>query len=156
MKYYAVIDTNVVVSSMLKHNLIPGSILDLVASRIIVPLLNEEILKEYEEVLTRNKFGFNEQDVNDLIANIIENSIFLKREQTLEDFIDEDDVVFYEIVMSARNTMDAYLITGNIKHYPIRSYVVTPKEMLDIINSTKQKNSNAFFKTHTIHYFIHN
>ena len=29
--------------------------------------------------------------------------------------------------------MDAYLITGNIKHYPIRSYVVTPKEMLDII-----------------------
>lgn len=31
--------------------------------------------------------------------------------------------------------MDAFLITGNIKHYPIRNYVVTPKQMIDIINS---------------------
>ena len=30
MKYYAVIDTNVVVSSMLRHDSIPGAILDLV------------------------------------------------------------------------------------------------------------------------------
>lgn len=33
MKYYAVIDTNVVVSSMLKHNSIPGEIIDLVLSK---------------------------------------------------------------------------------------------------------------------------
>ena len=90
-------------------------------------------MNEYIDVLTRNKFGFSEEDVQDTIDNIRANAIVLKREQCLEDFIDEDDIVFYEIVMSARNTMDAYLITGNIKHYPIRSYVVTPKEMLDII-----------------------
>ena len=35
--------------------------------------------------------------------------------------------------MSARNTMDAYLVTGNMKHYPIRNYIVTPKEMIEII-----------------------
>ena len=29
--------------------------------------------------------------------------------------------------------MDAYLVTGNMKHYPVRSYVVTPREMIDII-----------------------
>ena len=138
MKYYAVIDTNVVVSSMLRHNSIPGAILDLVNSNIIVPLLNEEILNEYIDVLTRNKFGFSEEDVKDTIDNIRANAIVLKREQCLEDFIDEDDIVFYEIVMSARNTMDAYLITGNIKHYPIRNYVVTPKEMIDIINNAKK------------------
>jgi hypothetical protein len=28
---------------------------------------------------------------------------------------------------------DAYLVTGNIKHFPIKSFVVTPKEMLDIM-----------------------
>ena len=138
MKYYAVIDTNVIVSSMLKHDSIPGKILDLVVSKSIVPLLNEEILEEYYEVLTRNKFGFSEMDVKVLIDEIRNNSIFLKREQTLEDFIDEDDIVFYEIVMSARNTMDAYLITGNIKHYPVKNYVVTPKEMIDIIEGNKQ------------------
>ena len=136
MKYYAVIDTNVIVSSMLKHESIPGTIVDLINSRIIVPLLNEEILSEYYDVLTRNKFGFDVKDVENLLANIRNNSIFLNREQTLEDFIDEDDIVFYEIVMSARNTMDAYLVTGNIKHYPIRNYVVTPKQMIDIINKS--------------------
>ena len=58
MKYYAVIDTNIIVSSMLKHDSIPGSIIDLVVSKTIIPLLNEEILDEYYDVLTRNKFGF--------------------------------------------------------------------------------------------------
>ncbi len=28
---------------------------------------------------------------------------------------------------------DAYLVTGNLKHFPVKSFVVTPKEMLDII-----------------------
>ena len=135
MKYYAVIDTNVIVSSMLKHDSIPGEILDLVISKTIVPLLNKEIIDEYEDVLKRNKFGFNNEEVDNLIASIKSNSIFLEREQTLEEFVDEDDIVFYEIVMSARHTMDAFLITGNIKHYPIRNYVVTPKQMIDIINS---------------------
>lgn len=133
MKYYAVIDTNVIVSSLLKHDSIPGMIIDLVISKTIVPLLNQEILDEYEDVLSRNKFGFKKAEVSYLINSIKENSLFLKREETLEDFIDEDDSVFYEIVMCARHSMDAYLITGNIKHYPIRNYVVTPKEMLDII-----------------------
>lgn len=135
MKYYAVIDTNVVESSMLKHDSIPGEILNLVLSKTIVPLLNKEIIDEYEDVLKRNKFGFSNDEVDKLITNLKTNSIFLEREQTLEEFVDEDDIVFYEIVMSARHTMDAFLITGNIKHYPIRNYVVTPKQMIEIINS---------------------
>ena len=135
MKYYAVIDTNVIVSSMLKHDSIPGKILDYVFAKTIVPLINSEILNEYSEVLLRNKFGFNNEDIQNLISILKKNSIMIEREQSLEEFIDEDDIVFYEIVMSARNTMDAFLITGNIKHYPIKNYVVTPKQMIDIINS---------------------
>ena len=41
--------------------------------------------------------------------------------------------VFYEVVMEERKNEDAYLVTGNIKHFPIRPYIVTPREMLDII-----------------------
>jgi putative PIN family toxin of toxin-antitoxin system len=135
MKYYAVIDTNVIVSSMLKHDSIPGKILDYVFNKTIVPLVDSEILNEYSEVLLRNKFGFNNEDIQNLINILKKNSITIEREQSLEEFIDEDDIVFYEIVMSARNTMDAFLITGNIKHYPIKNYVVTPRQMIDIINS---------------------
>ena len=109
MTYYAVIDTNVIVSSMLKENSIPWQIMNLVRQDIIVPLLNEEILQEYFDVITRNKFHFNNELVENTIGQIRAKSIFLEREQTLEDFVDKDDIVFFEIVMSAKNTMDAYL-----------------------------------------------
>ncbi len=142
MTYYAVIDTNVIVSAMLKKESIPGQIIDYVSADVIVPLLNEGIIKEYFEVMTRNKFNFSNSFIKDTIAMVKSKAIYLEREQTLEDFVDKDDIVFFEIVMSARNTMDAYLITGNMKHYPIRSYVVTPSQMLEIIekeSSTSEK-----------------
>ena len=133
MKFYAVIDTNVVVSSMLSHNSNPGLIIDYITSGDIIPLLNQEIINEYINVLTRNKFNFDDITIQETIDVIKKNAIFLKSEQTIEDFIDKDDIVFFEIVMSARSTMDAYLVTGNMKHYPVRSYIVTPKEMIEII-----------------------
>ena len=133
MKYYAVIDTNVIVSSMLKKDSIPGQIVQSISEDIITPILNEEIIDEYSAVLSRNKFGLDIKEIDNLLNKIKAKAIFLERKQTLEDFIDEDDIVFFEIVMSARSTMDAYLITGNMKHYPIRSYVVTPAQMMTII-----------------------
>ena len=68
-----------------------------------------------------------------LISELKKRAIFLDRTETEEAFNDPDDIVFYEIVMTARTAVDAYLITGNKKHYPIKSYVVTAREMLDII-----------------------
>lgn len=65
MKYYAVIDTNVLVSAMLKRDSVPGNIMELV-------------------------------------------------------------FIFYEVVMEERKAKDAYLVTGNIKHFPEKPYVVTP------------------------------
>ena len=145
MKYYAVIDTNVVVSFLWKDNSVPGEIIKLIFKDKIVPILNEEIINEYYDVLTRNKFRFSQNKVERILSKIKSKGIFLERKQKLEEFIDSDDIVFYEIVMSARCTMDAYLVTGNIKHYPIRNYVVTPRQMLDIIESEKElekKNNN--------------
>lgn len=138
MKYYAVIDTNVVVSSMLKKESIPWQIMDMVDKEIIIPLLNEEILNEYIEVITRNKFNFQQSLIENIMQRLKSKAIVVEKAQTLEDFIDKDDIVFFEIVMSARSTMDAYLITGNMKHYPIRSYIVTPAQMLEIIEKDKR------------------
>ena len=144
MKYFAVIDTNVIVSSMLKKESIPGQIMDYVDKGIIVPLVNEEILEEYVEVITRNKFNFEKAAVELAMNGIEKRAIFVEREKTLEDFFDKDDIVFFEIVLSARSTMDAYLVTGNMKHYPIRSYVVTPSQMIEIIekDSIKENPNN--------------
>ncbi len=35
--------------------------------------------------------------------------------------------------MEERKAEDAYLVTGNIKHFPTEPYVVTPRQMIDII-----------------------
>ena len=133
MTYYAVIDTNVIVSSMLKGTSIPGIIVSKALDGPIIPLLNDEILEEYREVLSRNKFGLDESAVNDLIDSLKKRAIYLDRTESEEVFDDPDDVVFYEIVMTARTATEAYLITGNKKNYPVKRFVVTPREMLDII-----------------------
>lgn len=137
MKYYAVIDTNFVISSMLRKQSVPGTIIDLAIKGEIIPLLNNEILDEYEEVLLRNEFGFAEGDVKDLMDNIKTNAVMLERTSTDELFKDQDDKVFYEIVLTGRKFSDAFLITGNIKHYPFKTFVVTPRQMLDVIENNK-------------------
>lgn len=65
MQYYAVIDTNVIVSAMLKWDSIPGSILELALDGPITPVLNHEILEEYRQVLLRPKFHLTERIVGD-------------------------------------------------------------------------------------------
>ena len=45
-----------------------------------------------------------------------------------------DDLVFYEVVMEKRED-DAYLVTGNLRHFPPRNFIVTPAEMMALIES---------------------
>ena len=136
MRYYAVIDTNVMVSSFLKEGSIPNKIVSMVLNGTITPILNAEIIKEYYEVLLRNNFGLNVDTVLDVLERIDNQSVKLDRTKTEEFFEDKDDVVFYEVVMTARNSnKDAYLVTGNGKHFPNKMFVVTPRQMLEIIQN---------------------
>ncbi|WP_405379245.1 putative toxin-antitoxin system toxin component, PIN family, partial [Phascolarctobacterium sp.] len=75
MSYYAVIDTNVLVSAMLKSVSMPGKIILEVLSGCIVPLYNTEIISEYREVLARKKFKFDPSMVNVLINTIIQRGV---------------------------------------------------------------------------------
>lgn len=134
MKFYAVIDTNVIVSAMLKRNSVPWIIVNKLFDGTIIPLANNEIIEEYEDVLSRKKFSFNKKDVSNFIKEFRKKAILLDRTKIDEQFVDLDDVVFYEIVITARKkSRNSYLITGNKKHFPIKSYIVTPNEMLEII-----------------------
>ena len=66
VKFFAVLDTNVLVSAMFTGNPSsnPRQILDLVFEGIITPLFNKEIIEEYTEVLSRDKFPFKPDDVS--------------------------------------------------------------------------------------------
>lgn len=133
MKYYAVIDTNVLVSAMLKWNSIPGNVMELVFSGMIIPLLNEHIMKEYREVLSRPKFHMTEGIIRNVLVEINQLGIYVDAEEIALVLPDPKDRVFYEVVMEERKAEAAYLVTGNIKHFPAKPYVVTPRQMMDII-----------------------
>jgi len=133
MKYYAVIDTNVLVSAMIKWNSVPGNVVELAFSGTIIPLLNEQIVKEYREVLGRPKFHLTDEIINSVVDEIERLGIYIDADELDLVLPDPKDRVFYEVVMEERKSEDAYLVTGNIKHFPIKPYVVTPRQMMDII-----------------------
>ena len=133
MKFYAVIDTNVLVSAAMKPESVPGQVVELVLDGVIVPLLNKAIIKEYRDVLLRPKFDFPEQIVKDVLNEIDGHGIYVDAEHVDVELPDPEDLVFYEVVMDMRKEEDAYLVTGNIKHFPEKPFIVTPRQMIDII-----------------------
>ena len=133
-KIYAVIDTNVLVSALFSISGYsnPSIIIRKIIDGDITPLYNEEILAEYEEVLNRDKFPFRKADIDWIISTFIDYGISLGRTAVSdEEFTDKDDIVFYEVALSKE---DSFLVTGNIKHFPKKPFIVTPAEMLTIIN----------------------
>ena len=137
MKYYAVLDTNVLVSALLKNGSVPWQVAEEALHGDIIPVLNDEILSEYEDVLNRPKFKFEKRAITVLINELKKRGVFAEA-GLIEDVIpDPKDVVFYAILMEKRKEEEAYLVTGNLKHFPMRTYIVTPKEMLDIIREAE-------------------
>jgi putative PIN family toxin of toxin-antitoxin system len=133
---YAVIDTNVLVSAILSVHPDSSTVVvrDKIAEGEIVPLYNDEIFSEYRAVLTRPKFGFPVDAVDAVLQIVLDKGIRLDRTKSEELFPDPKDVVFYEVALSKDG---AYLVTGNIKHFPKKPIVVTPSELLEIIRQCK-------------------
>lgn len=131
---YAVIDTNIIVSSFITKN--PSSatrrVINSMLSGKIKPLYNDEILAEYFDVLSRSKFHLNEVRINELLYFIKQNGIDSSRFPYDGEMPDEDDRVFYEVCLS---TEDSFLVTGNLKHFPKEPQVITASEMMEILDN---------------------
>lgn len=139
MSYYAVLDTNVLVSAMLKTGSIPGRIAEEALRGDIIPVLNNEILAEYEDVLCRPKFRFDRKAVQVLLSELKKRAVYSDYGLIEDEIPDSKDVVFYAILMEKRKEDETFLVTGNLKHFPVRTYIVTPREMLDIVEEGRKK-----------------
>ena len=133
MIYYAVIDTNVIVSSIIKNDSIPGLIVELAIKGNIKLLFNDDIIKEYVEVLNRKKFNFTQIMIDGLLNSLIKSGKYYTNDKIDIDFIDESDKKFYEVYYSFKKENQAFLITGNKKHFPNEDNIVSPREFLEII-----------------------
>ena len=127
-----VIDTNVIVSAALTPGGNAGKIIKSVYGGKAQAFYNDEILDEYSRVLSYERLNIS-ADKQKAIISAIENSFTLLEPVTSNiSLIDEDDRVFYDTAKTA----GAYLITGNMKHYPAESFIMEPFEYL-------QKTSNS-------------
>lgn len=132
MKVFAVYDTNVIVSALISKRSDSAVVLALqiLLAGDVTPLFNKEIIKEYKKVLQRERFNLPKDHIARIIRQIENNGISAERVNSEESFPDKDDVVFYEVALSKEG---AFLVTGNLKHFPKTPIVVTPAEFLKIL-----------------------
>lgn len=139
-RIFAVVDTNVLVSALISKSIDsnPMKVFRAIVTEQIVPLYyNDEILQEYQSVLSREKFHLDKTLIETVLKAIVTDGLCLDRTPAVDvEFPDPKDVVFYEIVLSKE---DSYLITGDIKHFPIRPFVVTPAEIVRILESRQDQ-----------------
>lgn len=132
---YAVIDTNVLVSALISNHSDTATV-QLVGRLIsgeIVPVYSDEIMREYREVLGRKKFSFEQDLINYILLAVERYGLMVEPSATGVILPDMKDLPFYEVVMEKRDD-GAYLVTGNLKHFPTKPFIVTAREMLDILD----------------------
>ena len=131
---YVVVDTNVLVSALLSKHSDASTVVirEYILQGKITPLYNDEIFKEYTDVLHRPKLHLPIESVDAILAAIAERGIVIGRTKSNEVFPDPKDVMFYEVALSKEGSR---LVTGNTKHFPKSPIVVTPVELLELIKS---------------------
>ena len=132
---YVVIDTNILVSALLSKNESAATVqvmVQLLAGRI-TPVYSNEVISEYREVLSRKKFKFSPKQINCLLSAIEKFGILVDPSPTGAILPDMKDLPFYEIVIEKRSD-NAYLVTGNQKHFPKEPFIITAREMIEILD----------------------
>ncbi|MFH1505098.1 MAG: putative toxin-antitoxin system toxin component, PIN family [Candidatus Omnitrophota bacterium] len=128
-----VLDTNVLVSGLLCSFGAPGEIVRMAASGTLRLCYDARILFEYQDVLSRPKFSFDQTHVGYLLDQIETDGEVAAVEPLTKRLPDSDDEPFLEAALGGKARC---LITGNLKDYPLKKrqgmLVVSPVEFLEI------------------------
>ena len=129
-----VLDTNVLVSGLLSPYGAPAGIVGMVSSGVLRLCYDARIIVEYQDVLARPKFQFDQKKVKDLLVFAQQSGEVVAASPLNARLPDVHDEIFLEVALAGRA---AFLITGNIKHFPASSRqgvnVATPQEFLGLL-----------------------
>ena len=127
-----VVDTNIIVSGLIKSFSESSKIINLILSGKIRLAYDNRILNEYEEVLKRKKFNIDSKHIESIISQIKEEGIFISTLPLKESLPDKDDEPFLEVAFAGKIDV---IITGNKKHFPHEICkninVLSPSEFLN-------------------------
>ncbi len=132
-----VLDTNVLVSALLTGGGTADMAVQLILQGAATLLVDSRILAEYDEVTSRARFGFAEEErraLLDVLESIAEPVVAKPLRLALPD---PDDRVFVEVALAGR--ADA-IVTGNVKHFVPRRgtlgiAVKSPRQFVDAMRS---------------------
>lgn len=134
-----VLDTNVIVSALLKPRSHPARIFRLILQGDLQIIVNEHILAEYFEVLSRPKFDLEISKVEVILELIRKKGIIAPSVPQTFNLPDSSDEPFLEAALALHtaggsSTGADALITGNLKHFPKNhcrgQSVVNPKQFV--------------------------
>ena len=126
--YKVVIDTNVFISSRLTNTGNPATVMRLIVERDIELYFSRAILNEYKRVLAYERFKFNPIHQLTALDDVKNIGIFIEPSQSDIPMLDESDRKFYD----AAKAVNAYLVTGNLKHYPEEPHIVSPARFVEL------------------------
>jgi len=111
----AVLDTNVVVSALLKGGGREALLVDLALAGSFTLVVSNALLEEYEEVLRRPGFGFNPTQVARSLRAIQHTAVIVQPQKQLQVTRDPDDNKVLECALEAGAE---YVVTGNTRDFP--------------------------------------
>ena len=135
-----VIDTNVLVAGLLSPFEACGKIVRMVSASELTLSFDARILSEYNQVLRRQRFGFEEEKVAAFLDYIVYRGRAVASSLLSRSLPDPDDEPFLEVALASQA---AYLVTGNQKHFPAErcqgAKVISPNEFLIFLKKQAEK-----------------
>lgn len=131
----AVLDTNVIVSGLLRPSGPPAGILDLGFSKQFKWYVSETILEEYAVVLARKRLGIASRRSAEFFADLHETALLVVSARKLHICADPNDNKFLECALAARAD---YVVTGNVGDFPHQFQdirVVTPRQFHTLLTA---------------------
>lgn len=103
--------------------------------------ISGEVYAEYEEVIRRPRFRRDETVIAAALDTVREKGFWVKPTEAIRECVDPDDDIFLECAYAARA---AYLVTGNLKHFPAAwrdTRIVTARRFLEIMAGETEQRS---------------
>ncbi len=130
-----VLDTNILLSACWTPGGLESKLVAMALSGALTACLSPSMAAEYRDVLFRPKFAALHTRAHEILAGFEQAALQVEPTATVAAATDEDDNRFLECASSAQA---AYLITGNLRHYPTEWGV------------TKIVNARTFFETTSV------
>lgn len=131
-----VLDTNVIVSALLKPEGNEGVILFFVLRGAFELCVLSQVLQEYREVLRRPRFKkLDPAHVDAALANSEKSARLVRAQQELQLSSHESDNRLYECAAAARAD---FIVTGNAKHFSAgheSTVILSPRKFLEVLRS---------------------